>query len=146
MDGGAHRGEIDEEWDAGEILEDDAGNDEGDFIVTGGLGVVVREVGDVFFRDFEAVVVAEEGLEDDADRDGELAEIWETLFGKGGERVEISWGAGAGGEGAECVHEQSVVMKKWTVFRGRRLEWGGGYGWRGVCQNRSREDAGGFGD
>ena len=60
IDGGAHRGEIDEERHAGEVLEHDAGDDEGDFIVAGRLGVVVGEVGDVLFRDFEPVLVAEE--------------------------------------------------------------------------------------
>jgi hypothetical protein len=48
VDGGAHGGEVDEEWDAGEVLEDDACDDEGDFEIAGGFGVVVCEVGDVF--------------------------------------------------------------------------------------------------
>ena len=93
VDGGAHGGEIDEQRHAGEVLEDDAGDDEGDFIVAGSLGVVVGEVGDVLFGDLEAVVVAEEGFENDPDGDRELAEIRETLFGEGGEGVEISFGS-----------------------------------------------------
>ena len=117
IDGGAHGGEIDEQRHAGEILEDDAGDDEGDFIITGSLGVVVGEVGDVLFRDFQTVVIAEKGFENDPDRDRKFAEIGETLFGKGGERVEISLGAGAGGEGAECVHGWIVVEKGGRMSR-----------------------------
>jgi hypothetical protein len=104
VDGGTHGGKIDEERDAGEILEDDTGDDEGDFIFAGGFGAVVGEVGDVFFGDFEAVIIAEEGLENDPDGNGEFGKIRKTLFGESGEGVEISSGAGTGGECAECVH------------------------------------------
>ena len=104
VDGGAHGGEIDEQRHAGEVLEHDAGDDEGDFIIAGGLGVVVGEVLDVLVGNFESVVVAEQGFEHDPDGNRQVGEVRETLFGEGGERVEFAFGAGAGGESAERVH------------------------------------------
>ena len=121
-DGGvAHGGDIDEQRHAGEILEDDAGDGEGDFILAGGFGVVVGEVFDVGLGDFAAVHAAEDGFEHDADRDRQFREIGEALFGEGGERVEVSLGARAGGEGAECVHEWIVVEKPVAAGMRRRL-------------------------
>ncbi len=90
IDGGAHRSEVNEKWHAGEILKHDASDDEGDFVITGSLGVVVGEVGDVFGRDFKPVVVAKEGFENDPNGNWQAREIRETLLGKGWERVEIA--------------------------------------------------------
>ena len=67
--GGTHGGQIDEQGHAGEVLQHDACHHEGDFEVAWGLGVVVGEVGNVCRADLEAVVVAQERLKDDADRD-----------------------------------------------------------------------------
>ena len=103
-DGGAHGGEIDEQRHAGEVLEHDAGDDEGDFEIAGSLGVVVGEVLDVLVGDLEAVVVAEQGFEHDPDGDRQAGDVRETLFGESGKRVEFAFGAGAGGECAERVH------------------------------------------
>ena len=68
----AHGGEIDEERDAGEILQHDASDDEGNFIGNGRLGVPVGEGLDVVFADALSVEIAQHGLEDDADADGQF--------------------------------------------------------------------------
>ena len=73
-DGRAHGGEIDEEGDAGEVLEDDASDDEGDFDGSGGVGVPVGESADVFFADAFSVAIAEDAFEDDADANGEAGD------------------------------------------------------------------------
>ena len=55
-------GEIDEERDTGEILEDDAGDDEGDFVFAGGFCIVGGEVFDVIFGDFFSIAIPDEGF------------------------------------------------------------------------------------
>ena len=67
MNGGAHGGEIDEQWHAGEVLQHDAGDGEWDFVVAGGFGVPVGQVFDVSFGDLLAVQIAQKRLEHDAD-------------------------------------------------------------------------------
>ena len=102
--GGAHGGEVHDEGDAGEVLEDDAGDGEGDFVGAGGAGFPVGEVADVLLGDFLSVEVAQEGLQDNADGDGEAGDVGAGGFLEGGQGVEGGFGAVAGGEGAEGVH------------------------------------------
>jgi hypothetical protein len=85
--GVAHRSEVDDEGDAGEVLQDDAGDGEGDLVVAGRFGVPVREVFDIGLGDFEAVEVAEEGFQDDADGDGEAGDVGDAESFEGGEGV-----------------------------------------------------------
>jgi threonine efflux protein len=85
MDGGAHGGEIDEQRHAGEVLQHDAGDDEGDLVIAGRLGVVV---GEVFRRpcvgDLEAVVVAEQGFEHDPDGNRQAGEFGKPCSARAG--------------------------------------------------------------
>ena len=105
LGGVAHRGEIDNEGDAGEILKDDAGDGEGDFIIAGGFGIPVGEVFDVGLGDFPTIKIAEEGFENDADGDGQAGDIRDTEFLESGKGVAGGFGACAGGEGAFRVHD-----------------------------------------
>ena len=104
----AHRGDIDQQRHAGEVLEDDSGNGEGDFVLAGILRVVVREVLHIGLGHLAAVDAAQHGLQHDADGNRQFGEIREALFGEGGEGVELAFGSGAGGESAECVHEKCL--------------------------------------
>ena len=113
--GVAHRGDIDEQRHAGEVLQDDAGDGERDLVFAGVLGVLVGEVPDVGLGDLAAVDVAQDGLEDDPDGDRELGEVREPLLGEGGKGVELAFGAGAGGECAERVHGQNGGRMGWSA-------------------------------
>lgn len=86
--GVAHRGEVDDEGNAGEVLQNDAGDGEGDFIIAGGFGVPGGEIFNVRLGDFPTVEIAEEGFENDADGDGEAGDVGNAEFLEGGEGVE----------------------------------------------------------
>ena len=90
-DGGiAHGGGVDEERDTGEILEDDTGDGEGDFVFTGVLGVVRREVPDVGFGDLASVHVAQDRLENDTDRDWQPMKFGVAELGEGRKGVQAA--------------------------------------------------------
>jgi len=99
-DGFAHRGEVDEERHAGEVLEDDARDDERDLRVDRLLGVPLREGLDVVLGHGDAVAIAQHGLEHEADRDGEPGDLTEAGLFEGGQGIEGA-ALAAGGEGAE---------------------------------------------
>ena len=99
-----HGGHIDQEGNSGEVLQHDTRDRKGNFIVAGRPGLPVGQVPDILLRDFFAVDIAQDGFKDNPDGDRKAREIRESLLGKGGERVELSLGAGAGRESAEGVH------------------------------------------
>ena len=100
----AHGGQIDEKWDAGEVLEDDACNDEGNFLLCRMLGIPIGESADVILADPLAVKVTQDGFQDNADADGQfrdgtdarLLQSWQGIIcyfltrlrGSGPKRVE----------------------------------------------------------
>ena len=67
----AHGGEVDQERHAGEVLEDDAGDSERDFFSGWFLGIPAGEVLDIAGACLKAVAVAEDRLENDAERNRE---------------------------------------------------------------------------
>ena len=104
MDCRAHGCEVDEEGDASEVLEDDAGDDERNFIVSRVGGVPVGEIADIAFRDLFPVAVPDEGFEHNADGSGEPVQLrGDAGFGEGRERVELAGFAGGGAEFAERI-------------------------------------------
>jgi hypothetical protein len=86
----AHGGEVDEQGDAGEILEDDAGDDERDFSVDGFGGVPGSEGADVLFGDGNAVAVTEDGFEDETDGDREAGDFTDAGFLEGREGIDVA--------------------------------------------------------
>ena len=80
LDGAAHRREIYYERHAGEILENNSRDDEGDFLVRRRLRVPVGERLDIFAADLLAVAIAQDGFKDDADADGQTRNGTDTLF------------------------------------------------------------------
>jgi len=74
-DGITHGGEVDKERDAGEILQDDAGNGEGNFFGCRLLGIPTGEVFYIPGTGLKAVAVTKDGFEDDTEGDGEPREI-----------------------------------------------------------------------
>ena len=65
----AHRGEIDHQRHAGEILQNNARDDERDFLVRGLLRVPVRQRFDIFALNFLAVAISQHRFEHDANAD-----------------------------------------------------------------------------
>jgi len=74
-DGIAHGSEVDKERDTGEVLQDDAGNGEGNFFGRGLLGVPAGEVFDIAGTGLKAVAVSKDGFQNDAEGDGETGEV-----------------------------------------------------------------------
>ena len=102
-DCGAHGGEIHQERNAGEILEHDAGDDEGNFLLGGRLGVPRGQSFDVLLGHFLAVAIAEHRFEDDADADGQSGDLPEPLLFQGWQGIVQAGLAFAGVKGAQCV-------------------------------------------
>ena len=116
-DGTAHGGEIDKEGDAGEVLEDDAGDDEGDLLGGRGLGVPGGQGLDVLLMHLASVAVTQNRLEDHADRVGEAGDLSESLLLEGGKRV-VGAGLALGGlEGADGLERVGAHggMGFWAV-------------------------------
>ncbi len=102
--GVAHRGDIDQERHPGKVLQDDAGDGEGDLVFAGSLRVPVGEVVDIGLAHLASVDVAQHRFEHDADADGEPAQVFRhTGLGEGGQGVKFALGSGTGGEGADDV-------------------------------------------
>jgi hypothetical protein len=74
-DGIAHRGEIDEEGDASEVLQDDASDGEGDFFRGRFFGIPAGKIFDIAGASRKTIAVAEDGFEDDAQGHGKAGEV-----------------------------------------------------------------------
>src|SRR6185437_10917684 len=89
----AHRGEIDDRWNAGEILEQHAARSKGDLLLDAALGIPLGERGDVVFLDELIVLVPQQILEEDLEAErkptgslfGDLVDGVETV-----ERVRLA--------------------------------------------------------
>ena len=71
----AHRGEVDDAGHAGEVLHDHARGREGDFVRGRGLRVPVQQRFDVLARDVDAVLEAQQVLEQDLQRIGQAGHV-----------------------------------------------------------------------
>jgi hypothetical protein len=101
--GRAHGGEVDEQRHAGEVLQHDARDDEGDLRGAGLGGLPVGEFLDVGLEHALAVAVAQHGLEHEADAHRQAGDARE-LLGQLGQRVEFL-AALEGLEGVEGIRE-----------------------------------------
>ena len=94
----AHRGEIDHQRHAGEILENNARDDERNFLVRRRLRVPVGERLDIFAADLFAVAISQDRFEDDADADRQPRDRADALFLERGKGVKGCVAAMAGVE------------------------------------------------
>jgi hypothetical protein len=85
----AHRGEVAEERHPGEVLEEDAGDDERDLFGAMGCRLPGRELPDVLLRDLLAVAIAEDRFKDDPDRDRQAGYPVKAGLLKGGKGIEL---------------------------------------------------------
>ena len=117
---GAHGREVDEQGHAGEVLEDDAGDDERNFGRPLGVRLPVGQLDDILLPHPSPVQVAEQGLEDDPQADGQPGNAPDPIFLQARERVEFSRPTRAEGEGlarAEGRHRVAVHREKETIAR-----------------------------
>jgi hypothetical protein len=96
----AHGGEVDDDGDAGEVLEEDARGRERDLAVAAGVGLPACKRLDVAARDRSAVLGAEEVLEQDPEREGEAVDVPDAGLRKRFETVHRPGAAGGGNAGA----------------------------------------------
>ena len=101
--GAAHRGEIDQEGNPGEVLKDDAGNDERNLLGRGRLRIPCGEGANILLMNLAAVAVAEHGLEHHADGEGETGDLPDALLLECREGVVGSCLSLGGLEAAECL-------------------------------------------
>src|SRR3982751_4431554 len=77
--GVAHGGEIDDGGDSGEVLQEDAGRREGDFLCRLNFRVPLYQRGDVFWTDAQAVLGSQQVFEEDLEREGQASGLRELL-------------------------------------------------------------------
>ena len=94
----AHRGEIDDQRDAGEILEHDPRDNEGNFLVRRRLRIPVGEALNIFATNLPAVAISEDRFEHDPDADRQPRDRADTLFLERGKRMERCLASKAGVE------------------------------------------------
>ena len=99
----AHRSEVDEQRHAREVLQENAGDHERDLFLPLSGAAPVREHLHVVLSDLLPIHVAEHGLEDDADRDGQLRHRSDSRLLELRERVELAPLAVAEIEGVEGI-------------------------------------------
>lgn len=100
----AHGRDVGEQRHAREVLQHDARHDERDLVDALRIRLPVRELLDVLFGDLLAVVVAQHGLEHDADRHGQPLDLRLQFLAELRQRVELAF-AGTAVEFLECFVE-----------------------------------------
>ena len=100
---GAHRGQVDDGGDAGEVLQQDAGGVVVDLLRRLGAGVPARDRLDVARGDGDAVLAAQHVLEQDAQRVRQPGDVVALLQRRDAEDLELAAADGEGGARAEGV-------------------------------------------
>ena len=103
----AHRGQVDEQRHAGEVLEQDAGDDEGDFLGPFRARLPRGQRANVLLGDLAAVAVAQHGLEHDPDADREARDRAEPGLLELRQRLEAARAAPVG-EGLQGVERGGI--------------------------------------
>ena len=81
--GGAHGCQVHQQRHARQVLKDDAGHGERDFIGAGVFGVPGGQIVHILFRHLQAVAVAEQGFQNNPDGNGEAVQPGVTVFSQG---------------------------------------------------------------
>ena len=89
----AHGREIHHQRHAGEILQNNARDDEWNFLVRRRLRVPVRERLDILAPHFLAVAISQHRFENDADADGQTRDAADPLFLERRKRMEKTFAA-----------------------------------------------------
>ncbi len=86
----AHGGEVGEQRHAGEVLQDDAGDDEGDLLAARRVRLPAGEFADVRLGHRDPVDMAQQAFEDDTQRDRQAAGIGKAGGGQRRQGVVVS--------------------------------------------------------
>ena len=107
----AHRREVHDRGHAGEVLEQHACDAEGDLLLRAGLGVPLREGLDIGALHEGAVLVAEEILEQDLEREGQAGDRRRVELGEVEEVVVLArdFERRARGETVERGHDRNLI-------------------------------------
>ena len=90
LNGGAHRGKVDQQGNAGKILQQDARHHERHLIRPHRFRTPVRQPGDILFTDALPVAVAQDGFKQDADAEGQPGNRPYALFFKLRQRIQFT--------------------------------------------------------
>ena len=104
-DGGSHGSQIHEQGNAGEVLQQDARHRERNLPASLFPGTPVRQRADIFLTYLLSIVVAQDGLQHDADAHGEPGNRADTFGFQLRKRVILSGSSAAGGERLAGVEE-----------------------------------------
>ena len=96
LDRAAHGGQVAEQRHAGEVLQQDAADDEGDLLGAFGRRLPGGKLPDVGLRDLFPVAVPEHGLEHDPDGDGQARDGAEARLFQRGKGMELPFFTRAG--------------------------------------------------
>ena len=116
-DRGAHCCEIDQERHAGEVLQHDARDDEGNLLLRGRLCIPCGQSLDVLLRNLLAIAVAEHRFKHDADTDGQAGYLPESFLFQRRQGIIKADFAFAGVEGAQCIVHRLLLPKTWENAR-----------------------------
>ena len=107
----AHRREIDHQRHAGKILEDNARDDEGNFLVRRRLRVPVGERLDIFAPDLFAVAIAQDRFENNADADRQPRDRADALFLERGKGMKRCFAPVAGIEFLSVLNSLGILIR-----------------------------------
>ncbi len=110
----AHRGEIDHQRHAGEILQNDPRDDERNFLVRRRFRVPVGQRLDIFAADLFAVAIPEHRFENDSNADRKARDGTDALFLERGQRMEKRL---APVTGVELLQGVELVRHDYFLFR-----------------------------
>src|SRR5438105_14374209 len=101
--GASHRGEIDDQWNAGKILENNPRDHERNFLVRRRFCIPVRQGLDVLSPNFFPVAIPQDRFEYDPDADCQPRDRADALFFERRQRVAATFAAIPGVEVLERV-------------------------------------------
>ena len=104
----AHRGEVAQQRHAREVLQHDAGDDEGNFVDAFARRFPFGELANVLFGDLLAVAVAEHAFQHDPNRHGQPRNVAEARFFECRQRIQL---AGCAGSEAEFLKALEGVVR-----------------------------------
>ncbi len=117
----AHGGKVGEQRHAGEILQYDTCNDEGNFRRSRSVRRPRGELPDVFFGNFLTVEIAQHRFKHYADRNRQTRDLADAGFLQRGQGVELALLAGAGRELVERIEQAvghgGISRKKFVSLR-----------------------------
>ena len=99
-----HGGKVHQQRHTREVLQNNAGYCEGDFVAAGVLGIPCGEVLNILLRDFQPIAVAQQALQHNAQRNRHAVNTRKTLLRQCRQRIVFSFRSCASCECAYRIH------------------------------------------